>query len=138
MTQNREIVYIIQQHTMMYQNVEIHLNHNILAEMLSEELTDETKIELIQALYVILLKNKLNIAEKHTYGAWNAKIAYLGEVNEVSQQMTDIINKLKGNVTDDELNKQVNFINNQLLNLSACEKENSVSIQVELHKYVTI
>ncbi len=72
MTQERTIVYYTEQHTLMCQNVVIHINENTLKEMLIEELTPSSIREFIQALYILFLKSELTISEKTNYGAWNA------------------------------------------------------------------
>ena len=103
----------------------------LLKEMLEEELTEEVKRELIQTLYVALLKNRLHISGKHSYGDWNADI---GDIHKVYQYLNHIIAKVKGNVTIEEIDKQFSLINNRILALSEEEKEKSISIQAEVYE----
>lgn len=131
MTKSREIVYYNEQHSLMTQDVTVLINEKVLKEMLIEDLTDEVKRELIQTYYVALLKSKLHISGKHSYGDWNAQI---GNISEVYQYLGQIIDKVKGNVTIEEIDKQFVLINDKILALSKLEKANSISIQAEVYE----
>lgn len=131
MNKSREVVFYHQQHTLMTEDVTVLINENILKKMLSEELTDDVKRELIQSFYVALLKSKLHISGKHCYGDWNA---HIGDIQQVYQYLGKIIDKLKGNVTIEEIDAQFVLINNRVLNLSESEKEKSISIQAEVYE----
>lgn len=133
MPKAREIVYYTEQHTLMTQDVVVYINDKVLKEMLNEELTDEVKRELIQTVYIALLKAKLKISGKHSYGDWNASI---GELGEVYLHMNAIIDKLKGKLTIEEIDKQFELINNRILALSEEEKEKSIPIQAEIYEYL--
>lgn len=131
MAKAREIVYYNEQHTLMTQDVTVLINERVLKEMLSEELTDEVKRELIQTYYIALLKAKMKISGKHYYGAWNADI---GDIPLVYQYLGKIIDKVKGNVTIQEIDKQFTLINEKILALSDEEKEKSISIQADVYE----
>lgn len=131
MAKSREIVFYHEQHTLMTQDVTVLINEKVLKEMLIEDLTDEVKRELIQTFYVALLKSKLHIAGKHSYGDWNA---HIGDISEVYQYLGKIIDKVKGNVTIEEIDKQFVLINDRILALSEEEKANSISIQAEVYE----
>lgn len=131
MKKSREIVYYHEQHTLMTQDVTVLINEQVLKEMLEEPLTIETKRELIQTYYVALLKSKLHISGKHNYGDWNASIGNLGNVYSYLKETVD---KLKGNVSIEDIEKQLSLINDRILGLSAEEKENSISIQAEVYQ----
>lgn len=133
MAKAREIVYYTEQHTLMTQDVVVYINDKILKEMLNEDLTDEVKRELIQTVYIALLKSKLKISGKHSYGDWNASI---GDLGEVYLHMSAIIDKLKSHVTIEEIDNQFKIINDRILALSDSEKEKSISIQAEVYEYL--
>lgn len=133
MSKTREIVYYTEQHTLMTQDVVVYINDKVLKEMLNEDLTDEVKRELIQTVYIALLKAKLKISGKHSYGDWNASI---GELGEVYLHMSAIIDKLKGKLTIEEIDKQFELINNRILALSEDEKEKSIPIKAEVYEYL--
>lgn len=128
MTTKKEAVFYTRQHTITTENITVDINDIVLKEMLTEELSENVKNELIQAYYVALLFAKLKITGKHTYGSWNGCIAQQGRVYCM---MSDIANKLKNNVTKTEVEDQCKLINN-LLGLSDSEINNSKPIQVEV------
>lgn len=131
MVKPREIVYYTEQHTLMTQDVTVLINENILKEMLKEDLTAEVERELIQTYYIALLKAKLNIAGKHNYGDWNASIGHLGNIYNY---MVQIVDKIKGNVSIETIEKQLSLINDRILALSDDEKEKSIVIQAEVYQ----
>lgn len=127
-TKDREILYYTQFHTMMYQMVTVLIDEGMLKTMLKEELSEETKRELIQTYYVSRLSRDIKIEEKDNYGDWNAKI---GKVESIRAYEQDILNKIKGYVTSEEMEVQFNLINKNILALSEEEIFNSVQVQKE-------
>lgn len=131
MNKSREIVYYHEQHTLMTQDVTVLINEKVLKEMLQEQLTPEVQRELIQTYYVALLKSKLHISGKHNYGDWNASIGNLGNVYSY---LKEIVDKIKGHVTIEIIEKQLSLINDNILALSEEEKLNSISIMAEVYQ----
>ena len=135
MAKSREIVFYHEQHTLMTQDVTVLINEKVLKEMLVEELTEEVKRELIQSYYVCKLDKELKIASKEYYGAWNASI---GDIKKYYNYENEIIEKIKGQITIDDLENNFKIINKQILQLSENEDFNSTNIQKEIIKTLGI
>ena len=131
----REAVYYHEQHTMMTQDVTVLINEKILKDMLAEEITEETKRELIQTYYVCRLDKEIKIEGKHYYGAWNAAI---GKIQNIYPYEEAIIEKIKGSVTAEDLEKQFKIINDNILSLSDEEKLESLNVQKNLYQVLNI
>lgn len=128
--ESREIVYYHEQHTLMCQDVSVLIDENMLKTMLNEDLTEETKRELIQTLYVCFVDQEIVIHEKHHYGAWNAKI---GEIKHIYQYQQTIYDKLKGHITNEELKNNFDLINLNILALSENEIEKTAKLQKKMY-----
>lgn len=131
----REVVYYNEMHTMMYQQVTVLINENLLKVMLKEELTDETKRELIQTYYVCRLDQDIEIKEKTYYGAWNSTI---GNIKNIYTYEEEILEKIKGQVSNEDLEKQFKLINERILGLSEEEAFNSIQIQKDFYKKLNL
>jgi len=127
----REIVYYDEMHTMMYQVVTVKINEKFLNEMLAEDISEESKRELIQAYYVCQLDKGIEIKGKHNYGAWNASIS---DIKNIYQYEPNILEKITGNVAKEEVEKQMNFINENILGLSESENIDSLRVQKDILK----
>lgn len=126
---SREIVYYHEQHTLMTQDVTVLIDEDMLKEMLEEELSLITKRELIQTYYVCALKKSVKINEKNNYGDWNAQI---GEIKHIYSYEKKILDKLKNQLTTEELDKQFQLINVRILALSEEEMADTVKVQNEM------
>lgn len=126
----REIVYYNEMHTLMWQEVTIKINEAMLTEMLKEDLSEESKRELIQTYYICKLAQGIKIKEKTHYGAWNASI---GDIKHIYKYEEAILEKIKSQVTEKDLENQFTLINEKILGLSEEEKSNSAKVQ-ELFK----
>ena len=126
----REIVYYHRMHTLMYEAVTVKINEKILIEMLSEELSEESKQELAQAYYLCKLAQGIVIAPKNQYGDWNAAI---DEISHIHQYEDQILKKISGIVTKDDLEKQMKIID-ELLALSESEMDASVEVKADFFK----
>ena len=124
--ESREIVYYHEQHTLMTQDVTVLIEEGMLKKMLEEDLSPSTKRELIQTYYVCALKKSVKINSKNNYGDWNAQI---GEIQHIYFYEKQILDKLKSQVTTDELNKQFKLININILALSEKEIADTVKVQ---------
>lgn len=122
----REIVYYEEQHTLMFQDVTVFINEDMLKTMLEEQLSEETKRELIQTYYVCRLAQDIKIEPKINYGAWNAKI---GDIVHIYAYEQGILDKIKGNVTSEEMKSQFKLINNNILDLSQDESLATKNVQ---------
>lgn len=125
---NREIVWYSEQHTMMTQDVTIFTNGALCQEMLNEYLTIDSKRELFQTYYLHQLNNTVKISGKHNYGDWNASI---GDISNTNQYLPQIIEKLKGVLTHDDVEKNITIVHN-IAGLSLKEKMSADSLKEEM------
>ena len=105
----REIVYYTEQHTLMTEDVEVFTDEKVCNAMLQEELTDSTKRELFQTYYLHALNDTVKIKGKHNYGDWNASI---GNISNTGQYLDSIQEKLAGNITLEDIEKNIKIIHN--------------------------
>lgn len=126
----REIVFYHEIHTMMYQKVTVKINEKNLIEMLSEEISEESMRELVQAYYLCKLAQGIAIEPKANYGDWNASI---DDISHVYQYEEQIIKKISGRATKDDLEKQMKLID-ELLALSESELNASTKVKEAFFK----
>lgn len=113
----KEIVHYDEMHTMMYQLVTVYVDPKVCKEMLEEDLNDISKRELLQAYYLVQLKNGVDISEKNHYGAWNASIS---DLSAIEPYLERIVAKLKGHLNQEDV--ETNFtIVNEITGLSEYE-----------------
>jgi hypothetical protein len=130
LTVKREIVYLEQQHTLMYHQVTVKANEAVLLEMLAEELCEVSKREFIQTLYLCKLNREMVITPDTRYGAWSASI---GDIEHVYPHESAIFEKVIGKVTQEEIQKNMIMIDEQILGLSGQQLLDSMEVRSRMH-----
>lgn len=124
---SKEIVHCRRQHTLMYEEVTLEINKEVLLEMLTEDLSADSKRELVQTYYLCKLKQAIAISPKTDYGSWNASI---DNIENIYQYEPQILTKLIGHIESDDLGQQIDLIN-KLAGLSKDELTSSLGVRAE-------
>lgn len=124
----REILCYTEQHTLMTQDVVLYTNEKECIQMLNEDITEVSKRELFQTYYVHRLDSEITIEPKNDYGNWNASI---GDIKNTKKYLPEIINKLKGNISYQEIEKNICIVE-RIAGLSLNEKALSYFLREEM------
>lgn len=97
---NTTIIEFDEIHTMMYNERTVYFNKNACETQLQEELNDDNKRELIQALYVQALAEQNILLQKTLYGDCN--VEFSKSIDNIRLYECMIVEKIAGQLTSTE------------------------------------
>lgn len=126
MTQEtQEIITTNFQHGFVFNYLHINFNEEVCKNMLSKELTSDSKRELFQTAYIHYFIQKATLISKSGYG--QTDVQFGKSIMNIKNYIEDINNKIKNNISQEEFNKFLGFIE-EVLDIEEKEKEVSTNI----------